>query len=166
MKLNEIQDLIKFVAKSGVSEVELETKDVKIVIKTPSGKKEQVLVQGTAAPTVYQAAAPVAAAQPQAVAPEARPVEAKPTKAADDESKYVTVKSPMIGTFYRSPSPESGSYVEVGAEVNPDTVVCIIEAMKVMNEIKAEVKGVITQVLVDNAKPVEFGQPLFKFRPS
>ena len=76
------------------------------------------------------------------------------------------IKSPMIGTFYRAPSPESGSYVEVGAEVNPESVVCIIEAMKVMNEIKAEVKGIVTQVLVENAKPVEFGQPLFKIRPS
>ena len=72
----------------------------------------------------------------------------------------------MIGTFYRAPSPEAGNYVEVGAEVNPETVVCIIEAMKVMNEIKAEVKGVVTQVLVENAKPVEFGQPLFKVRPT
>jgi acetyl-CoA carboxylase biotin carboxyl carrier protein len=76
------------------------------------------------------------------------------------------IKSPMIGTFYRAPSPEAGSYVEVGAVVNPDTVVCIIEAMKVMNEIKAEVKGVVTQILVENAKPVEFGQPLFKVRPN
>jgi len=75
-------------------------------------------------------------------------------------SSEVEIKSPMIGTFYRSPSPESGSYVEIGTEVNPDTVVCIIEAMKVMNEIKAEARGVITQILIDNAKPVEFGQPL------
>ena len=78
----------------------------------------------------------------------------------------VDLKSPMIGTFYRSPSPESASYVEIGTEVSPDTVVCIIEAMKVMNEIKAELKGVITQTLVENGKPVEFGQPLFKVRPS
>ena len=78
----------------------------------------------------------------------------------------IEIKSPMIGTFYRAPSPEANSYVEIGTEVNPDTVVCIIEAMKVMNEIKAEVKGVITQVLVENAKPVEFGQPLFKTRPA
>jgi acetyl-CoA carboxylase biotin carboxyl carrier protein len=78
----------------------------------------------------------------------------------------IEVKSPMIGTFYRAPSPEAASYVEIGAEINPDSVVCIIEAMKVMNEIKAEVKGVITQVLVENAKPVEFGQPLFKVRPA
>lgn len=81
-------------------------------------------------------------------------------------STDIEIKSPMIGTFYRSPSPEAGSYVEVGSEVNPDTVVCIIEAMKVMNEIKAEVKGVITQIVVENAKPVEFGQPMFKVRPT
>ncbi|MGP8021236.1 MAG: acetyl-CoA carboxylase biotin carboxyl carrier protein, partial [Limisphaerales bacterium] len=78
----------------------------------------------------------------------------------------IEIKSPMIGTFYRAPSPEAANYTEVGSEVNPDTVVCIIEAMKVMNEIKAEAKGVITQVLVENAKPVEFGQPLFKVRPA
>jgi len=81
-------------------------------------------------------------------------------------STDVDIKSPMIGTFYRAPSPEAGSYVEIGTEVNPETVVCIIEAMKVMNEIKAEAKGVITQVLLENAKPVEFGQPLFKIRPT
>jgi acetyl-CoA carboxylase biotin carboxyl carrier protein len=81
-------------------------------------------------------------------------------------SGEIDIKSPMIGTFYRSPSPESASYVDVGAEVNPDSVVCIIEAMKVMNEIKAEVKGVITQILVENGKPVEFGQPMFKVRPA
>ena len=78
----------------------------------------------------------------------------------------IDVKSPMIGTFYRSPSPESSAYIEIGSEVSPDTVVCIIEAMKVMNEIKAEVKGIITQTLVENGKPVEFGQPLFKVRPN
>jgi acetyl-CoA carboxylase biotin carboxyl carrier protein len=76
------------------------------------------------------------------------------------------IKSPMIGTFYRAPSPEAGNYVEIGTEVNPDTVVCIIEAMKVMNEIKAEVRGIVTEILIDNAKPVEFGQPIFKIRPS
>ncbi len=81
-------------------------------------------------------------------------------------STDVEIKSPMIGTFYRAPSPEAGHYAEIGTEVSPDTVVCIIEAMKVMNEIKAEAKGVITQVCVENAKPVEFGQPLFKIRPT
>jgi acetyl-CoA carboxylase, biotin carboxyl carrier protein len=88
-----------------------------------------------------------------------------PTAAAA-VSQDVDIKSPMIGTFYRSPSPEAAPYVEVGTEVNPETVVCIIEAMKVMNEIKAEAKGIISQVIIDNAKPVEFGQPLFKLRPS
>ena len=90
------------------------------------------------------------------------PAPAPPVPASNE----VEIKSPMIGTFYRAPSPESAPYVEVGTEVNPETVVCIIEAMKVMNEIKAEAKGVITQVMVENAKPVEFGQPLFKIRPT
>jgi acetyl-CoA carboxylase biotin carboxyl carrier protein len=89
-----------------------------------------------------------------------------PLPAPSAQSSDMEIKSPMIGTFYRSPSPEAAAYAEVGAEVNPDTVVCIIEAMKVMNEIKAEVKGIITQILVENAKPVEFGQPLFKIRPA
>jgi acetyl-CoA carboxylase biotin carboxyl carrier protein len=88
---------------------------------------------------------------------------APPTAAANAE---LEIKSPMIGTFYRAPSPEAASYIEVGSEVSPETVVCIIEAMKVMNEIKAEARGVITQVMVENAKPVEFGQPLFKLRPT
>ena len=88
------------------------------------------------------------------------------TPAPAPVSNELEIKSPMIGTFYRAPSPEAASYVEVGTEVNPETVVCIIEAMKVMNEIKAEAKGVITQVMVENAKPVEFGQPLFKIRPT
>jgi acetyl-CoA carboxylase biotin carboxyl carrier protein len=86
--------------------------------------------------------------------------------AAPVVTNEVEIKSPMIGTFYRAPSPEAAPYTEVGTEVNVDTVVCIIEAMKVMNEIKAEAKGVITQILIENAKPVEFGQPLFKIRPA
>jgi acetyl-CoA carboxylase biotin carboxyl carrier protein len=89
-----------------------------------------------------------------------------PAATVPANSGEIDIKSPMIGTFYRSPSPESASYVEVGIEVNPDTVVCIIEAMKVMNEIKSELKGVITQILVENGKPVEFGQPLFKIQPA
>ena len=101
---------------------------------------------------------PCHAAVPAPAAPAAAP-----PPAATGE---IEIKSPMIGTFYRSPSPEAGTYVDIGTEVNPETVVCIIEAMKVMNEIKAEVKGVITQVLVENGKPVEFGQPLFKVRPT
>jgi acetyl-CoA carboxylase biotin carboxyl carrier protein len=91
---------------------------------------------------------------------------AAPEPAAAASSSLLEIKSPMIGTFYRAPSPESPSYVEIGAEVMPETVVCLIEAMKVMNEIKAEVKGVVTHILVENAKPVEFGQPLFRIRPN
>ncbi len=94
------------------------------------------------------------------------PVQAAAAPAPVATSTELEIKSPMIGTFYRAPSPEAAPYVEVGTDVNPETVVCIIEAMKVMNEIKAEAKGVITQALVDNAKPVEFGQPLFKLRPT
>lgn len=167
MKLNEIQDLIKFVAKSGVSEVELETKDVKIVIKTPSGKKEQVLVQGTAAPAVYQASAPTVAAQPQVVAAQPQVVaqEAKPAK-TDDESKYITVKSPMIGTFYRSSAPDKPAFVGVGDDIEPGKTVCIIEAMKLFNEIESDVKGKIVKILVNDATPVEYDQPLFLIDPS
>lgn len=138
--------------KNSVSEFELEKQDFKIRLKRgPNG--------GGAAG--YEEAPGVTYPQPAvAISLPPAPVPAAPA------STEVEVKSPMIGTFYRAPSPESGPYVEVGAEVNSDTVVCIIEAMKVMNEIKAEAKGVITQVMVENAKPVEFGQPLFKLRPA
>ena len=165
MKLNEIQDLIKFVAKSGVSEVELETKDVKIVIKTPAGKKDQqVLVQATA-PAVYQPAPIPVAPQAQAPASDAKPAESK-SAAADDESKYVTVKSPMIGTFYRSSSPDKPPFVGVGDDIEPGKTVCIIEAMKLFNEIESDVKGKIVKVLVNDATPVEYDQPLFLVDPS
>lgn len=164
MKLNEIQDLIKFVAKSGVSEVELETKDVKIVIKTPAGKKEQTLVQTTAQP-VFQTSSP--AIQQQSPVQESKPAEAKPpVAAADDDSKYITVKSPMIGTFYRSSSPDKPPFVSVGDDIEPGKTVCIIEAMKLFNEIESDVKGKIVKVLVNDATPVEYDQPLFLVDPS
>ncbi|MGZ4034572.1 MAG: acetyl-CoA carboxylase biotin carboxyl carrier protein [Bacteroidia bacterium] len=163
MKLNEIQDLIKFVAKSGVSEVELETKDVKIIIKTPAGKKEQVFVQPIAQPAI-QTTAP-AVQQVSTAAAETKAPEVKVEKAADD-SKYVTVKSPMIGTFYRSSSPDKPAFVNVGDEVTTGKVICIIEAMKLFNEIESEVKGKIVKVLVNDATPVEYDQPLFLVDPS
>jgi acetyl-CoA carboxylase biotin carboxyl carrier protein len=163
MKLNEIQDLIKFVAKSGVSEVELETKDVKIVIKTPAGKKEQVFVQSVAQPAV-QTAAP-AVQQMAAPATETKAPEVK-ASAGNDESKYVTIKSPMIGTFYRSAGPDKPSFVNVGDDVAAGKVICIIEAMKLFNEIESEVKGKIVKVLVNDASPVEYDQPLFLVDPS
>lgn len=167
MKLTEIQDLIKFVSKSGVSEVELETKEIKIVIKTPK-TAAPVVVQGAPAVTtpVVQAIAPVTAATPVAT-----PVaETKtPTPAANggaDESKYVTIKSPMIGTFYRASGPDKAPFANVGDEINPGKTVCIIEAMKLFNEIESDVKGKIVKVLVNDATPVEYDQPLFLVDPS
>jgi acetyl-CoA carboxylase biotin carboxyl carrier protein len=155
VELKDIKAIIDLMKKNSVSEFELEKQDFKIRLKrgvsegSPGVQYEDVL------PPVYASPAPAIPA-----AAGAAPAGAAPTAVANE----VEIKSPMIGTFYRTPSPESAPYVEVGTEVNPDTVVCIIEAMKVMNEIKAEAKGVITQVLVENAKPVEFGQPLFKIR--
>src|SRR6266498_3097706 len=144
--------------KNSVSEFELEKQDFKLRLKRgPNG----------GGVVNYVEASVVAYVPPTLTVPSggvgAVPIPAVAAPAATPE---LDIKSPMIGTFYRSPSPESASYVEVGTEVNPDTVVCIIEAMKVMNEIKAEAKGVISQVMVENAKPVEFGQPLFKIRPA
>ncbi len=161
MKLTEIQDLIKFVSKSGVNEVELETSDIKIVIRT--GK--------TAAPVVYQQAAPIQVAQAPvaittAVSEVSNSTPATPTPAANDDAKYVTIKSPMIGTFYRSAGPDKAPFVNVGDEISVGKPVCIIEAMKLFNEIESEVKGKIVKVLVNDATPVEYDQPLFLVDPS
>jgi len=163
MDIKEIQNLIKFVAKSGASEVSLETEDFKINIKTggvAEGEMQMVPQQMVAA---YQAApAPVAAAP----APVAAAAPAAPSAAAEENSKFVTIKSPMIGTFYRRASPESDAFVSVGDEVKAGTVVCIIEAMKLFNEIESEISGKIVKVLVDDQKPVEYDQPLFLVDPS
>ncbi|MBK9176269.1 MAG: acetyl-CoA carboxylase biotin carboxyl carrier protein [Flavobacteriales bacterium] len=159
MNLTQIQDLIKFVAKSGVSEVEIEQKDFKITIKTPAGKKEVQVI-----------AAPMAAAATSAlptVAPAAAPASAPaPAAAPAAESKYVTIKAPMIGTFYRAAGPGKPVFVNVGDEVKPGKTICIIEAMKLFNEIESEVAGKIVKVLVDDAKPVEYDQPLFLVDPA
>ncbi len=153
MDLKDIKAIIDLMRKNSVSEFELEKQDFKIRLKRGSNGGGAISAPDEAAPAGYPqvTAAPAGVPAAQIAAP---------------PSNEVEIKSPMIGTFYRSPSPESAPYIEVGAEVNPETVVCIIEAMKVMNEIKAEAKGIITQVLLDNAKPVEFGQPLFKIRPA
>ncbi|HTA63626.1 MAG TPA: acetyl-CoA carboxylase biotin carboxyl carrier protein [Bacteroidia bacterium] len=168
MKLTEIQDLIKFVAKSGVSEVELETKEVKIVIKTLTGKKNETqVVYQQAAPQQYMQAPQQQAYQQMAQQPAAEakaPVAAVP--AADDESKYLIIKSPMIGTFYRSAGPDKPLFVNVGDEVGAGKVVCIIEAMKLFNEIESDIKGKIVKVLVNDATPVEYDQPLFLVDPT
>jgi len=155
--LKDIKAIIDLMKKNSISEFELERQEFKIKLKrgnlSASGEEMPAHVYVPQIATLPALAAPAPAA-----AAAAAPVVA----AASNE---VEVKSPMIGTFYRSPSPEASAYVEVGTEVTPDTVVCIIEAMKVMNEIKAEVRGVVTQIIAENAKPVEFGQPLFKVRP-
>ncbi|HQQ95406.1 MAG TPA: acetyl-CoA carboxylase biotin carboxyl carrier protein [Bacteroidia bacterium] len=168
MKLNEIQDLIKFVSKSGVSEVELETKEIKLVIKTPKSGSVQAAQAYYAAPAV---AAPVPAAVIAPPAPATAPAsEARtappPSSNGNDESKYVTIKSPMIGTFYRSAGPDKPTFVNVGDEVSVGKAVCIIEAMKLFNEIESDVKGKIVKVLVNDATPVEYDQPLFLVDPS
>jgi acetyl-CoA carboxylase biotin carboxyl carrier protein len=162
MNIKEIQDLIKFVAKSGVNEVEIEQKDFKITIRSQENPKEekQIIVQA-AAPAAPIAAAPVAAP----VAPPAAPAAPAPAPEADD-LKYVTVKSPMIGTFYRSPGPDKDMFVNVGDTIGIGDTVCIIEAMKLFNEIEAELSGKIVKILVDDATPVEYDQPLFLVDPS
>ncbi|MFN8711323.1 MAG: acetyl-CoA carboxylase biotin carboxyl carrier protein [Bacteroidota bacterium] len=161
MKLNEIQDLIKFVSKSGVSEVELETKEIKIVIKTTNGKP------AAQAPVVYQQAMPVAQAPVAVQAAPAAETKAPETKpAADTAANLITIKSPMIGTFYRSPGPDKPLFVNVGDEIKPGKVICIIEAMKLFNEIESEISGRIVKVLVEDASPVEYDQPLFLVEPA
>jgi acetyl-CoA carboxylase biotin carboxyl carrier protein len=163
MKLTEIQDLIKFVSKSGVSEVELETKEIKIVIKTPKGGQYV-----SAQPAVVMAA-PVQQALAASPAPLAATSEIKPNPPASngaDESKYVTIKSPMIGTFYRSAGPDKPVFVNIGDEISAGKPVCIIEAMKLFNEIESDITGKIVKVLVNDATPVEYDQPLFLVEPS
>lgn len=165
MDLKEIQALIKFVAKSGASEVSLETEDFKINIKTGPDEAER-----QQQPTYIQAVAPqqpaMAAPLPAAPAAPAPDAPAAPAPAAEDESKYITVKSPMIGTLYRSPSPDSDTFISVGSEIKPGDVLCIIEAMKLFNEIESEVSGKIVKILVDDQTPVEYDQPLFLVDPS
>ena len=159
MDIKEIQNLIRFVAKSGASEVKLETEDIKITIKTTSesaGQAEATIVQQI---PVHAAMAPVAAAP-------AAPAPAAPSKEEEDLSKYITVKSPIIGTLYRKPSPDKPNFVEVGSSIGEGDVLCVIEAMKLFNDIESEVSGKIVKILVDDASPVEFDQPLFLVDPS
>ena len=159
MDLKEIQNLIKFVANSGVAEVKLETGDVKITIRTSlEGHSSDVTyVQQMPAQNVLQQAAP------QQIAPIA-PVSSEP--ASDETSKYITIKSPIIGTFYRKPSPDKPVFAEVGSTISKGDVLCVIEAMKLFNEIESEISGKIVKILVDDMSPVEFDQPLFLVDPS
>jgi acetyl-CoA carboxylase biotin carboxyl carrier protein len=151
--LKDIKAIIDLMKKNSITEFELERQDSKIKLK-------RGLNGGTPVSQYDEPASTGVAPLPPAIG--VAPVVVLPPVATGE----IDIKSPMIGTFYRAPSPEAGNYAEVGTEVNADTAVCIIEAMKVMNEIKSEVKGIITQVLVENGKPVEFGQPLFKVRPN
>ena len=157
MDLKEIQALIKFVAKSGAQEVSLETEDFKINIKTGPDASDQ--------PTYVQAVAPQ---QMPAAAPAATPVEAAPTAPAevDDSDNYITIKSPMIGTFYRTPSPDQDAFVKIGDTIEPGDVLCIVEAMKLFNEIESKVVVKIVQILVNDKKPIDYNQPLFLVDPS
>ena len=153
MDLKDIKAIIDLMKKNSISEFELERQDFKIKLKRGGTPVIQYDENGGAMPMLpVNVVATPAGGGAASIGPAGNPNDAE-------------IKAPMIGTFYRSPSPESGNYVEIGTEVGPDTVVCIIEAMKVMNEIKAETRGVITEIIVENAKPVEFGQPMFKIRP-
>jgi acetyl-CoA carboxylase biotin carboxyl carrier protein len=158
MNIKEIQDLIKFVAKSGVSEVEIEQKDFKIIIKSEEkGHREDQQI-------IVQAAAPALAPAPVAVQA-AAPAPAAPV-ASEENSNYITIKSPMIGTFYRSSGPDKDPFVSVGDTIGVGDTVCIIEAMKLFNEIESEISGKVVKVLVDDASPVEYDQPLLLIDPS
>ena len=174
MKLTEIQDLIKFVARAGVTEVEIEQKDFKLTIKSEMpkgrGKKEEQVVQTiqvpAAIPQMVQAAPVAAPAAAPAPAPAAGAAAAPATAPAEDTSNLVEIKSPMIGTFYRRPSPDKDVFAEVGDVIKPGDTVCVIEAMKLFNEIESEVQGKIVKVLLDDNSPVEYDQPLFLVDPS
>lgn len=161
MDIKQIQDLIKFVAKSGVNEVSIEEQDFKITIKA---NQEPTYVTANIPSPMPVAQAPVQQAQAAAAAAVEAPAVSMPV--ADDTSKYITIKSPMIGTFYRSASPDKPSFVNVGDDIQAGDVVCIVEAMKLFNEIESEVSGKIVKVLVDNAQPVEYDQPLYLVDPN
>jgi acetyl-CoA carboxylase biotin carboxyl carrier protein len=160
MDLKEIQNLIKFVSNSGVAEVKLETGDIKITIRTT--------LEGNSPDITYVQQAPMqqAIAAPAVPAPVAAAPATPAAPASDDNSKYVTIKSPMIGTFYRKPSPDKPVFVEVGSSIGKGDVLCVVEAMKLFNEIEAEISGKIVKILVDDMSPVEFDQPLFLVDPS
>jgi acetyl-CoA carboxylase biotin carboxyl carrier protein len=159
MEIKDIQNLIKFVAKSGASEVKLEMEDIKITIRTGRDDRGET--------TYIQQMPQMAAQAPQVIAtPPAEVATPVETAAAEEESKYITVKSPIIGTFYRKPSPDKPMFVEVGDTIGTGDVLCVMEAMKLFNEIESEVSGKIVKILVDDASPVEFDQPLFLVDPS
>ena len=157
MKLKEIQNLIKFVAKSGASEVSLEMENVKITVKTSTDTPKVVVQEPIVIPQQSQVSTPQ---------PFKPPTDLSEPSTSDENSNYITINSPIIGTFYRKPSPDKPSFVEVGDSISEGTVLCVIEAMKLFNDIESEVSGKIVKVLVDDSSPVEFDQPLFLVDPS
>ncbi|MFT5915879.1 MAG: acetyl-CoA carboxylase biotin carboxyl carrier protein [Flammeovirgaceae bacterium] len=159
MKAKEIKELISFIADSGLEEVKIKTEEIKLSIK------KQATVNMVAAPAQQIASQPVLQVTTQ-VETTSESTPSKPAESADDDSKYITINSPMIGTFYRSANPESDSFVNIGDSVSVGNPVCIIEAMKLFNEIESEVSGKIVKVLVENSTPVEYDQPLFLVDPS
>ena len=164
MDIKDIQELIKFVAKSGATEVDLEIDNVKISIKSPAMKAGKVIEPPVTLVSDIPVAKPVVAAAPVTDAP--TNLTDAPTVPEEDTSQYITVKSPMIGTFYRKPSPDKDAFVNVGDEIKPGDVLCVVEAMKLFNEIESEVSGKIVKVLADDSSPVEYEQPLFLVDPS
>ena len=161
MDLKDIQELIKFVAKSGATEVDLEFDNVKISIKSPSKKRRGEVDEVT---TIIQQVPGQVGVAP--IVSAAAPIASTPTPATDENANYITIKASMIGTFYRSSSPEIPPFISVGDIIKEGDALCIIEAMKLFNEIEAEVSGKIVKVLVDDASPIEFDQPLFLVDPS
>lgn len=165
MNIREIQDLIKFVSKAGVSEVSLETEEFKLTVKTesPAGKAKETVIYQTVpeTQTIVQTQAPAPVSQPSVAAAPAPGNQSHSGNKSETNANQVTIKSPMIGTFYRSAGPDKPAFVSVGDEVAPGKVICIIEAMKLFNDIECDVKGRIVKVLVDDASPVEYDQPLF-----
>ena len=161
MELKEIQNLIRFVAKSGASEVKLEMKDIKLTIKTGPGKSETTIIQQpSTAPIPHN----VQTMSLENLVGEESVEKQLPEK--EEEVKYIEIKSPIIGTFYRKSSPENPPFVKVGDSINAGDTVCIIEAMKLFNEVESEISGKIVKILVDDSSPVEFDQPLFLLDPS
>lgn len=159
MDLKDIQNLIKFVAKSGASEVKLEMEDIKITIKTGTERTETTILQQAPLSIPHTATTQMSAQAPAQVESEALAVK-------EAAVKYIEITSPIIGTFYRRPSPDKPVFVEVGDVVSPNTVVCMVEAMKLFNEIESEVSGKIVKILVEDGTPVEYGQPIFLVDPS
>lgn len=161
MDLKEIQALIKFVAKSGAQEVSLETEDFKINIKTgPDASEQPTIIQAVAPQQMPALAGGGAPASAEGAAPAPTPAE------ADENANYITINSPMIGTFYRTPSPDQDAFVKVGDSIKPGDVLCIVEAMKLFNEIESEISGKIVKILADDQTPIEYDQPLFLVDPS